>query len=176
MVKINELHIENVKKIRAIAMEPSQNGLTVIGGRNGQGKTSVLDSIAWALGGDRFKPSEPTRSGSNVPPTLHIALSNGLIVERKGANSSLKVTDPNGNKGGQMLLNEFVEELALNLPRFMEQSNREKAETLLRIIGVGDKLHELETEELQLYNRRHAIGQIADQKEKFAKVNQSLNY
>lgn len=168
-IKINSLEIENVKRIKAVQLKPTANGLTVIGGKNNQGKTSVLDSIAWALGGDKFKPSQPTRDGSVIPPHLKVTLDNGLIVERSGKNSSLKVIDPNGNKGGQQLLNEFVEQLALNLPKFMEQTNKEKAQTLLKIIGVGDMLYTLETEEQTLYNQRHSIGVIADQKEKFAK-------
>ena len=49
-IKINKLEIENVKRVKAVKVEPSQNGLTVIGGRNKQGKTSVLDAIAWTLG------------------------------------------------------------------------------------------------------------------------------
>lgn len=167
-VKITALEAENVKRIRAVALEPSPTGLTVIGGNNNQGKTSILDTIAWTLGGDRYKPSNPMRDGSTIPPRIKITLSNGLIVERAGKNSALKVTDPNGQKRGQQLLNSFVEELALNLPKFMEQSSREKAETLLQVIGVGDQLHALELQETELYNRRHAIGQIADQKKKFA--------
>lgn len=169
MIKINELEIENVKRIKAVKLEPSENGLTIIGGKNNQGKTSVLDSIAWALGGDRFRPSQVNREGSVIPPYLRVTLSNGLIVERKGDSSSLKVIDPNGNKGGQQLLNEFVEQLAINLPKFMEQTAKEKANTLLKIIGVGDELYALETKEQQLYNQRHTIGQIADQKAKFAR-------
>lgn len=168
MVKINQLEIENVKRIKAVTLTPTDNGLTVIGGKNGQGKTSVLDAIAWALGGDKYRPSEPCRDGSLVSPLLRIALSNGLVVERKGVNSSLKVIDPDGNKGGQQLLNEFVEQLAIDLPKFMKSSNKEKADTLLKIIGVGDTLYQLETEEQRLYNQRHAIGQIADQKKKYA--------
>ena len=53
MMKINKLEIENVKRVKAVKIDPSENGMTMIGGRNNQGKTSVLDSIAWALGGDR---------------------------------------------------------------------------------------------------------------------------
>ena len=168
-IKINSFEIENVKRIKAVKLEPSANGLTVIGGKNNQGKTSVLDSIAWALGGDKFKPSQPEREGSVIPPHLKVTLDNGLVVERSGKNSSLKVIDPNGNKGGQQLLNEFVEQLALDLPKFMKQSNKEKAGTLLRIIGVGDTLYALENEEQNLYNQRHSIGVVADQKEKFAR-------
>lgn len=167
-IKINKLEIENVKRIKAVKVEPTASGLTVIGGKNNQGKTSVLDSIAWALGGEKYRPSMAQREGSVIPPTLHIVMSNGLVVERKGKNSSLKVTDPSGQKGGQQLLNEFVEQLALDLPKFMESSGKEKAKTLLRIIGVGDQLEVLDRREKELYNNRLAIGQIADRKQKFA--------
>lgn len=167
-IKINKLEIENVKRVKAVKIEPTATGLTVIGGKNRQGKTSVLDSIAWALGGDRYRPSEPQRDGSVIPPSLHIVLSNGLVVERKGKNSDLKVIDPNGKKGGQQLLNEFVETMALDLPKFIQASSSDKAKTLLQIIGVGNQLFELERQEKELYNKRLTIGQIADQKKKFA--------
>ena len=168
-MKINKLEIENVKRIKAVKVEPKANGLTVIGGNNNQGKTSVLDSIAWALGGERYKPSQATREGSVIPPTLHIVMNNGLVVERKGKNSALKVTDPNGQKAGQQLLNEFVEQLALDLPKFMEASGTEKAKILLQIIGVGPQLAQFEQQEEELYQERLYIGRTADQKEKFAK-------
>lgn len=168
-MKINQLEIENVKRIKAVKIEPTANGLTIIGGRNNQGKTSVLDSIAWVLGGDKFRPSQPQREQSVIPPNLRITMSNGLVVERKGKNSALKVTDPGGKKGGQQLLNDFVEQFALNLPKFMESTSKEKAQILLKIIGVGDQLVALEREEQEHYNERLTIGRIADQKEKYAK-------
>lgn len=168
-VKINKLEIENVKRVKAVKIEPTANGLTIVGGNNNQGKTSILDSIAWALGGNKYKPSQAHRDGSVTPPYLHIVMNNGLIVERKGKNSDLKVIDPNGGKGGQQLLNSFVEELAIDLPKFMESSSKDKAQILLQIIGVGNQLFELERTETEIYNQRHTIGQIKDQKEKYAK-------
>ena len=168
-MKINKLEIENVKRVKAVKMEPSASGLTIIGGDNNQGKTSVLDAIAWALGGNAFRPSEAARQGSTIPPYLHIVMSNGLVVERKGKNSDLKVTDPTGQKGGQQLLDSFVEKLALDLPRFMEANDADKAKILLNIIGVGDQLKKLEDEEKKIYGDRMVVGRIADQKAKFAK-------
>lgn len=167
-VKIRQLEIENVKRVKAVTLTPTENGLTVIGGRNGQGKTSVLDAIAWALGGNKLKPSESQRIGSAAPPSIHIELSNGLVVERKGKSSALHVIDPSGQKAGQQLLDSFIEKLALNLPKFMEARNDEKAETLLQIIGVGDQLAVLDREEKSLYNQRLEIGRIADRKKKHA--------
>jgi predicted ATP-dependent endonuclease of OLD family len=167
-IKINKLEIENVKRVKAVRIEPTANGLTVVGGKNGQGKTTVLDAIAWALGGSKYCPSNPHREGSVLPPNLKIVLSNGMIVERKGKNSELKVIDPTGKKGGQQLLNEFVEQLALNLPAFMNSTNKEKATTLLKIIGVEEQLAKLEMQYNELYTNRLTTGQIADQKKKFA--------
>lgn len=168
-VKITSFEAENVKRVKAVTIIPAADGLTVIGGRNAQGKTSVLDAIAWALGGDKFRPGHPQRDGSVLPPRLRVLLSNGLVVERRGKNSELYVTDPSGRKAGQTLLNSFVEQLALDLPKFMAASGREKAQTLLRIIGLGEQVEELERRGKTLYNERLALGRIADQKAKFAK-------
>lgn len=50
-MKINRLEIENVKRIKAVKLEPAQNGLTIIGGDNQQGKTSVLILLPGHLAG-----------------------------------------------------------------------------------------------------------------------------
>ncbi|WP_337383181.1 AAA family ATPase [Acidaminococcus timonensis] len=168
-MKINTLEIENVKRVKAVKLEPSANGLTIIGGKNGQGKTSVLDAIMWGLGGDKFRPSVPQRTGALVPPSIHIELDNGLVVERKGVNSALKVVDATGKKSGQKLLDAFISKLALNLPAFLSASDKEKADTLLKIIGVGDQLKILEEQEKKLYFQRTEIGRYRDMKEKAAK-------
>lgn len=167
-VKINTLELENVKRIRAVQLSPAANGLTIIGGNNNQGKTSVLDAICWLLGGNKYQPSNAQREGALTEPMLRCTLSNGLIVERKGKNAALKVIDPQGNRAGQKLLDSFLSELALDLPKFMQSSDRDKADTLLRIIGVGDQLAQMESEEKRLYDQRTAIGQIQSQKDKFA--------
>lgn len=168
MVKIVSFQAENVKRIKAVEINPKDTGLTIIGGRNGQGKTSVLDSIAWALGGNKLKPSKAKRNDSVIDPVINVTLSNGLHIERKGTNSTLKVTDLNGNKQGQKLLDSFIEELAINLPKFIDSSDADKAKTLLQIIGLADELFELERKEKEIYNDRQAIGRIADQKKKYA--------
>lgn len=163
-VKIAALEAENVKRIKAVALTPSPTGLTIVGGNNNQGKTSVLDALAWALGGEKFRPTAAVRDDALAPPHLKVILSNGVVVERKGKNSSLTVTDPTGQRSGQQLLNAFVEPLALDLPRFMQASDKDKADTLLNIIGVGDALTGLDREIKALYDRRTVIGQIGAQK------------
>lgn len=167
-VKITALQAENVKRIKAVQIEPAPTGLTIVGGNNNQGKTSVLDAIAWALGGEKYRPAAAVREGAVSPPHLKVALSNGIVVERKGKNGSLTVTDPTGKRAGQTLLNEFVEQLALDLPRFLNASDWEKADTLLKIIGVGEELTQLDQRIKALYDKRTAVGQIAAQKKAYA--------
>lgn len=167
-VKITALEAENVKRIKAVALTPSPTGLTIVGGNNNQGKTSVLDALAWALGGDRFRPDAAQRDGAVAPAHLKVKLSNGVVVERKGKNASLTVTDPTGRRSGQQLLNAFVEPLALDLPRFMEATDKEKADILLRIIGIGSELHMRDLEIKALYDKRTFTGQLAAQKKHFA--------
>lgn len=167
-VKITSLQAENVKRIKAVQIEPAVTGLTIVGGDNNQGKTSILDAIAWALGGEKFRPAAAQREGSNAPLRLRVTLSNGFLVERKGKNSALTVTDPSGRRGGQQLLNEFVEQFALDLPRFLQAGEREKADTLLRIIGVGERLTAIDQKIKATYDKRTAVGQIADQKKAHA--------
>jgi len=167
-VKITALEAENVKRIKAVALTPSPTGLTLVGGNNNQGKTSVLDALAWALGGKRFRPTAAQRDGAVAPAHLKVTLSNGVVVERKGKNASLTVTDPTGRRSSQQLLNAFVEPLALDLPRFMDASDKEKADILLRIIGIGAELHTRDLEIKGLYDKRTFTGQLAAQKKHFA--------
>lgn len=168
-VKILGFELENVKRVSLVRMEPAENGLTIIGGDNRQGKTSVLDGIVYALGGEKYRPSNLKREGALAEPRISLKLSNGLLVERKGKNAALKVTDPEGRRNGQRLLDEFVEELALNLPKFLAMRDDEKAEVLLNTLGVGPQLAELDKREQAAYDKRHAFGVIADQKAKYAK-------
>lgn len=162
-VHITSLELENVKKVKAVALEPAPAGLTVIGGRNGQGKTSVLDAIAWALGGEKFRPDAAKRSGSVLDPMLRVQLSNGLTVTRKGPKGALTVTDETGRRSGQQLLNSFIEVLALDLPRFLGASDKERAAILLNLLGLQDQLDALEREERAKYDTRLQTGRDRDQ-------------
>lgn len=167
-VSISKFEIENVKRVKVVKVKPDATGLTILGGDNGQGKTSVLDAIAYALGGEKYRPSKFSREGSVNPGTIRIVMSNGLVVERKGKNAALKVTDPSGQKAGQTLLDSFVSTLALDLPKFLEASSKEKANTLLKIIGVGDQLAAMDMKEKELFSERTVTGRTADTKAKFA--------
>lgn len=167
-IKITSFEIENVKRVRAVSMEPNAEGLTVIGGRNGQGKTSVLDAIAYALGGEKYRPSDYQNHEGMNPGSINVTLSNGLKVVRSGKNAALKVIDPSGAKAGQKLLDSFIEELALDLPKFMQMSDAQKGKVLLHTLGIEEQLDELDRREKKAYDERTIQNRDADRKQKYA--------
>lgn len=167
-MKIISFELENVKRVALVRMAPNESGLTVIGGKNAAGKTSVLDGIVYALGGEKYRPGNLQRTDGLAPARIRIELSGGIVVERKGKNAALKVTDATGKRAGQALLNDFIEELALNLPKFLAMRDEDKAEVLLRTLGIGEKLRALDVREKAAYDKRHDFGVIVDQKRKYA--------
>ena len=167
-MKILSVELENVKRVSLVRMAVSEKGLTVIGGKNAQGKTSILDAICYALAGEKYRPADLKRDGAIADPTIRLQLEGGLIVERKGKNSALKVTDPSGKKAGQALLNSFCQEFALNLPKFMALPDDKKALELLSTMGIEKQLADIDSREKIAYDKRHDFGVVADQKSKFA--------
>jgi len=166
-VKIAELQLQNIKRVRAVDITPS-DGLTVLGGANAQGKTSVLDAICYALGGEKYRPSEPQNRDGMAPAKMEITLSNGLVVTRSGKNLDLKVTDPSGKKAGQTLLNSFISQFALDLPKFLNASSKEKAKTLLDTLGIEAELTALDNEERKRADERLLAGREAERKRHYA--------
>ena len=163
-VKISSLELENVKRIRAVQIVPTKDGLTVIGGRNEQGKTSVLDAIAWALGGNKMKPDNPNRDGAAMPAKLHVELSNGIVVERRGKNGTLHVTDQTGMRGTQKLLDEFLSQLALDLPRFLDGTDKQRTDALLQTLGIDRQLATIDGQIRSTCERRTLLGREAKSK------------
>lgn len=167
-MKIVNLELENVKRCKAVRIQPKESGLTVIGGGNAQGKTSVLDAIAYALGGENYRPSNLKLDEAVGNPIIHIETDDGLVIERKGKNSDLTVTDQTGRRFGQTLLNSFVTKFAIDLPKFMNASTKEKTKQLLENLGIGEELMKLDREYQAKENTRLLVGRERDKKRKAA--------
>lgn len=118
-IHIVSLTAENVQILKAVRITPDGN-LVVIGGRNGQGKSSVLDSIWWALGGEGALPEKPVRAGEDKATlTIELGGEDGtveLVVVRtvtEGGTTTLKVTGADGKRltSPQEVLNKMVQTL-----------------------------------------------------------------
>lgn len=148
--KITGISIQDFKRVRLVEIQPNANGLTILGGRNAQGKSSCLDAIAYALGGEAFRPSDLKNHEAEKNAAIRVEI-DGLIVERAGKNAALKITDARGMHGNQSLLNEIVGRFALDLGTFMRANGTEKAKMLLKMFP------ELEKELAELKKQDEAI-------------------
>ena len=81
--KITGFSIADFKRVRLVEIRPSENGLTILGGRNAQGKSSCLDAIAYALGGEMFRPTDINNHEGDKNAVIRVEI-DGLIVERAG--------------------------------------------------------------------------------------------
>lgn len=156
-MKILSLQAENVKRLRAIEIEPD-GSMVIVGGRNGAGKSSVLDSIAYALGGRALCPTEPIRRGET---TARARVDLGeFVVERtwteKGSYLKVKNADGFEAPSPQAVLDMMVGRLTFDPLEFVEMPPREQVEALRELVGLD--FEALDTERAILYNDRTAIG------------------
>lgn len=133
-MKIINLKAENIKKLVAVEITPTGEIVT-IAGRNGQGKTSVLDSIWWALAGTSGIQAQPIRSGQKK---ARIRLDLGeIVVERKftDAGSTLTVTNAEGAKfpSPQTMLDALLGELSFDPLAFSRMDAKKQFNELRRV-------------------------------------------
>jgi predicted ATP-dependent endonuclease of OLD family len=153
-IKIIQLTSENIKRIRAVTITPDGN-LVVIGGDNANGKTSVLDSIAMALGGGKMIPDQPVRRGQKHG-RVEIDLGD-LIVERRftSKGSTLMVMPKDGRepfKSPQGVLDKLVGKLSFDPLEFVTMKPDAQLKTLKDLVGLD--LSDLEQRRRSLYEDR----------------------
>ena len=150
-MKIVKLQAENVKKLKAIQIVPEGNVIKITG-KNEQGKTTVLDSIWWALAGTKNIQEQPIRSGEKEA-SITIDLGE-MIVTRTftETGSYLKVENGKGMKfsSPQALLDKIIGKLSFNPLEFATGNKAEdkarRVETLLKIVDLKvdkEKIKEL---------------------------------
>lgn len=148
---IINLKAENVKRLSAVDITP-QGNLIGIGGRNGQGKTSVLDAIVMALGGKKTHPEKPIHEGENHAK-VEIELENHVILRtwtEKGTYLTVKSKD--GGKYGQDFLDKLVGEIGFDPQAFIKMDTKQQAAKLRELVGI--ETEDLDDERKTAYDDR----------------------
>lgn len=161
--KIVRLEAQNLMRLRAVEIKPSGE-VVVIGGRNAQGKSSVLNSIAMALGGGAEVPGEPVRSGEEEGHVV-VELDEVVITRRfgPGKGSKLEVRNRDGAKLGtpQKILDSMMGSLskmrmAFDPLAFCRADPRAQAEALRTVTGLDTA--ELDARREDVYAERTGVN------------------
>ena len=151
-LRILGLHVENVKGVKVVDMKLDENeNLVVIGGANGTGKTSVIDSIMYALGGKKAVPAQPIRQGEDEA-VIELDLGD-LIVTRKITQKTDRLTVKSKEGANypspQAILDKMVGRLSFNPLAFAKLSGtaagrREQAQLVMDLADLDFTDHDAE--------------------------------
>lgn len=161
-MKIVRLETENVKRIRAVDITPGDSNMVVIGGRNAQGKSSLLDSIEMALGGAGSVPQRPVRSGE---AGAHVTVDLGdIVVTREfsaNGESRLKVESKDGAvyKSPQTMLDALVGKLSFDPLAFTRLDEKQQHAVLCKLVKLD--LGALDAQRAELYAERTQVNRQA---------------
>jgi len=161
-MKIISLTAENIKKLKVVEIAPS-GPLVKITGRNGSGKSSVLDSIWWALGGTKEIQGQPIRQGQT---TARIRLDLGEIkVERKFTDkgSSLIVENADGARfpSPQVMLDKLVGALSFDVLAYTRLKLKDQFDELRRVAELDLDIDALDAASKADFDTRTNINRDA---------------
>ncbi|MBU1008431.1 AAA family ATPase [Candidatus Dependentiae bacterium] len=157
-MKIIELRSENVKRLKAIEIKPKGN-MVLITGKNDQGKSSVLDSIWYAVGGKESMKDTPRPIRKGQSKAKIIVNLGDMVVTRTWTSdqvSYLKVETAKGHRirGPQELLDKFIGKLSFDPLEFTYLKPAEQQQMLLDVIDLKIDLNELERNRQSTYDTR----------------------
>lgn len=159
-MKIVKLEAQNVKRLKAVEIRPDGNTV-VIGGRNGQGKSSVLDCIAYALGGKDVVCQQPVRSGESKAKV--VCQLDDMIVTRTFTDSgggTLTVTNADGTAkyaSPQKMLDALVGRLTFDPLEFLRMKPVDQQATLKDLMP-GLDFSELDADRQNWFDQRTQIN------------------
>jgi DNA repair exonuclease SbcCD ATPase subunit len=165
MSKIVRFEAQNLMRLKAVEITPDGN-VVVIGGKNAQGKTSVLNAIAMALGGKNEVPERPIRDGQS---TGHVIVeTDQFTVTRRftaAGGSSLEVRNAQGQKlaSPQTLLDSFVSKVSFDPLAFTRMKPDAQAETVRKLAGLD--FSDLDAKRETKYSERTTVNRLVKDQE-----------
>lgn len=162
-MKIVHLQAENIKRLVAVEITPDGN-LVEITGKNGQGKTSILDAILWAIGGNKIIQSRPIRKGAErgfvrLDLGEYIVTKKFKMKDDGEVTISLTVENKDGAKysSPQELLNKFLGDLTFDPLAFSRMKPRDQV-TALRALVPDYDFEDADTRSKDFFAKRTEVN------------------
>ena len=169
VLRIVELRAENVKRLSAVEIRPDpDDALVIVSGKNAAGKTSVLDAIAYALGGKRLAGPAPVRKGQDEA-SVRVDLGEYVVTRtwtKGGAESYLRVESGEAQfRSPQALLDRLTGDLTFDPLAFSRMDPKAQVATLAQAAGIKVELDGIVAKRVELYGDRTLVGREAKQAE-----------
>lgn len=161
-LRVVELKTESFMGIKLAELRPDENGdLVIIGGRNGQGKTSLLNAIECAIRGKSHHPGKPVREGDE---RAEINLDLGELKIRRrfkpDGTSTIKVSNAEGYSPSnpQTLLDSLAAAISFDPLEFQRMDTKGQLEIVRELAGVDTE--PIETEYKKVFEQRAEVNAV----------------
>lgn len=176
-MRITEVEVRNVKRIKYVKLTPD-GSITIVGGDNEQGKTSLLDAVCMALGGKKLCPKKPIRKGcKSGTVSLHVDGDEDLMIppstiirhfeatENGSYKSELEIVSDDGYKSPepQTTLDRLLSTATFDPLYFQRLKPKQQADALRELIGLDTG--QIDAKRAMIYETRRLAGRDAKQLE-----------
>lgn len=163
---IHSLEVESVRRIRHVTIEPSGN-VTIIGGKNGQGKSSLIAAVEMLFGGKKLFGDDPVRHGSDVA-VIKCDIGEFKITRRivPSGETTVKIEAADGHKVGspETFLQSLYDSFTFDPSAFLRMDAKQQLEAIRRVVGLDTT--SLDQERAKVYAERTMIGREVDSAKK----------
>lgn len=162
-VKLIGLNAENFKRLRVVHLEV-RDGVTVVAGNNGAGKSSVLDALAAALGGGKQVPDQPIRKGAKKAQVVVETSTVKVTRTFTESGGTLKVEGKDGAqlKSPQQVLDALIGDLSFDPLGFARMKPAEQVAALKKAAGLEAQFADLDKERSEAEALRRDVGRERD--------------
>ena len=154
-LRVVELRATNFMGLRAVEVSPSGD-VVIIGGNNGQGKTSLLNAIECAIRGKKYHPQRPVREGAE---TGEVVLDLGELKIRRTFNPDrIAVENADGFKAKtpQKMLDDLAGAIAFDPLEFVRLDGKAQLRFMRELSGVD--FERFDQERQIVYEQRTGIN------------------
>lgn len=167
-LRLQGLVVENVKRVKLVTITPrAAAGVVEIAGKNGEGKSSTLDALMYALRGKESIPAKPLRAGTTKgKATVELADKTGKKVLRitrsfTPTDSHIAVERIGGGKVDKPQA--FLDALAgaglgFDPLAFMRQKPKDQVEQLLALVSLEEDPRELDKQRARIFAARTDVN------------------
>lgn len=163
-MRITAARATNFKRVRDVEVKPDADRILIlIGGKNAQGKSSLLDALTVAFGGKRAAPADPVRHGTSEC-VIDVELDEGELtihrtIDGETGESKLEVREKGSViRSPQARLDKLVGARFLDPIAFLQLAAAEQRAQLLAMFDRDGTIAKLEEHRERIYMKRTEVG------------------